>query len=177
MRRLTDGERWLLEQCSDEAGYAPQTEAVKEACIRLESKGLAQMSTRGPFWFATAAGRAAVEAVLAEREAHRLYAAETANDPIIHCNRFPAWSELSAEAKQPWLDRARRREPTEAVLAEREACARIAEEIQKSGQGMLAGSRIGAVHEGACLEIAAAIRARSGRAGDGSGDVSSSVAP
>jgi hypothetical protein len=54
-----------------------------------------------------------------------------------------------------------------AVLAEREACAKIAENIQTHAQGMLSGTRLGAVHEGACLEIARAIRSRSAPKADG----------
>ncbi len=37
------------------------------------------------------------------REARRLYAAATANDPQVHCNRFPAAHELSLADLQPYL--------------------------------------------------------------------------
>jgi hypothetical protein len=38
--------------------------------------------------------------------AKRAYEASTANDPTVHCNRFPAWSELSSAAQQKWVDAA-----------------------------------------------------------------------
>jgi hypothetical protein len=40
-----------------------------------------------------------------ERRAQVLYRTSTANDPHIHCNRFPAWSELDEQAKQEWRDK------------------------------------------------------------------------
>jgi hypothetical protein len=39
-------------------------------------------------------------------EARRLYNEYTANHPTIHCNRFPSWSELSAEDRTEWLNHA-----------------------------------------------------------------------
>lgn len=43
----------------------------------------------------------------AEKAARQLYIHETANDPVIHCNRFPAWEELSEKSR----DEYRRRVP------------------------------------------------------------------
>lgn len=45
-------------------------------------------------------------AALIEAKAQKLYEAMTDNDPIVHSNRFPAWWELSVEAKTEWLDKA-----------------------------------------------------------------------
>lgn len=39
---------------------------------------------------------------LVERIAQQLYARSTDNDPIVHTNRFPAWSELAESAKDKW---------------------------------------------------------------------------
>jgi hypothetical protein len=41
-----------------------------------------------------------------EASAAQQYVIETANDPLIHCNRFPSWGELSDEHKEPYLTRA-----------------------------------------------------------------------
>lgn len=41
-----------------------------------------------------------------EAKARQLYAAATANDPSMHCNRFPAWSELSVNQRWPWHEKA-----------------------------------------------------------------------
>lgn len=49
----------------------------------------------------------------------------------------------------------------DAVAVEREACAKVADENQLPRGGMLSGTGMQAVHDGCCLEIAAAIRARS----------------
>lgn len=38
--------------------------------------------------------------------AEALYIAFTDNHPTIHCNRFPAWRELSNAAKREWMDKA-----------------------------------------------------------------------
>jgi hypothetical protein len=45
-----------------------------------------------------------------EREAiaERLYDESTANDPVIHCNRFPSWGELNEESRKPWRAKAYR---------------------------------------------------------------------
>jgi hypothetical protein len=34
-----------------------------------------------------------------EERARQAYSQETANDPTIHCNRFPSWDELSEEER------------------------------------------------------------------------------
>lgn len=34
--------------------------------------------------------------------ARKLYERSTDNDPTVHCNRFPAWSELSEGARAEW---------------------------------------------------------------------------
>lgn len=39
-------------------------------------------------------------------KAEALYAAYTANDPTMHCNRFPAWGELTGAQKWPWREKA-----------------------------------------------------------------------
>jgi hypothetical protein len=39
-------------------------------------------------------------------KAQALYDAATANDPTIHCNRFPAWSELTGAQRWPWREKA-----------------------------------------------------------------------
>ena len=39
--------------------------------------------------------------------AKKIYDDETDNDPIVHCNRFPSWHELSKEDKQKYIDRAK----------------------------------------------------------------------
>lgn len=39
--------------------------------------------------------------------AKKIYDDETANDPIVHCNRFPSWHELSEENKQKYIARAK----------------------------------------------------------------------
>lgn len=41
-----------------------------------------------------------------DAKARQLYTASTANDPIIHCNRFPAWSELTGPQRWPWREKA-----------------------------------------------------------------------
>lgn len=42
-----------------------------------------------------------------EQRAKALYSASTANDPLIHCNRFPAWSELTYSQRWEWVCKAR----------------------------------------------------------------------
>jgi hypothetical protein len=41
-----------------------------------------------------------------DAKARDLYHASTANDPTVHCNRFPAWSELTGQQKWPWREKA-----------------------------------------------------------------------
>jgi hypothetical protein len=41
-----------------------------------------------------------------EDQAKKLYNAYAANDPIVHCNRFPSWGELSDERKFEWRRKA-----------------------------------------------------------------------
>lgn len=43
----------------------------------------------------------------AEALAKKLYAKHTDNHPTIHCNRFPAWDELSATERDEWRAKAR----------------------------------------------------------------------
>lgn len=49
-------------------------------------------------------------AVTDEKSVHAvardLYVEATANDPVIHCNRFPNWEELSDSDKEPWIQKA-----------------------------------------------------------------------
>lgn len=40
-----------------------------------------------------------------DTHARRLYETETANDPQVHCNRFPSWSELSADERDVYRRR------------------------------------------------------------------------
>jgi hypothetical protein len=47
----------------------------------------------------------AVEDERDDTEARRLYNESTANDPDIHCNRFPAWSELTEKTRDYWRAR------------------------------------------------------------------------
>jgi len=37
------------------------------------------------------------------RLARKLYTQMTDNDPVVHCNRFPSWDELSSAAKSIWI--------------------------------------------------------------------------
>lgn len=39
--------------------------------------------------------------------AKKLYAAHTNNNPVIHCNRFPSWDELSLKQKVEWIEKTR----------------------------------------------------------------------
>ena len=49
-----------------------------------------------------------------------LYEAETSNDPVVHCNRFPLWSELSEASRKEYERRAAPTRPpmTKCVLSE-----------------------------------------------------------
>lgn len=38
----------------------------------------------------------------------QLYQLRADNDPIIHCNRFPLWSELSRKERADWNAKAKR---------------------------------------------------------------------
>ena len=40
-------------------------------------------------------------------QARKLYNDHCANGPI-HCNRYPTWSELTEEQKEPWIRRVKR---------------------------------------------------------------------
>ncbi len=42
------------------------------------------------------------------KKAEELYDAYTANDPVIHCNRFPGWRELNANQRFEWEEKARK---------------------------------------------------------------------
>lgn len=39
-------------------------------------------------------------------KAKLLYNHFAGNDPIIHCNRFPSWEELSEQHRDQWIQRA-----------------------------------------------------------------------
>jgi hypothetical protein len=41
-------------------------------------------------------------------KARKLYQASASNDPAVHCNRFPAWEELSDEQQQGWIEEAKK---------------------------------------------------------------------
>jgi hypothetical protein len=38
-----------------------------------------------------------------EATARQLYNKSTANDPVMHCNRFPAWDELDDATRSHWI--------------------------------------------------------------------------
>lgn len=43
-----------------------------------------------------------------EARAQYMWLANSANDPDVHCNRFPSWSELSESTREEYRGRARR---------------------------------------------------------------------
>lgn len=45
-----------------------------------------------------------------DKLARELYTKHTDNDPIVHSNRFPLWSEMSESAKDEWRSKAASRE-------------------------------------------------------------------
>ena len=38
-------------------------------------------------------------------EAKKLYYEITGNDPVVHCNRFPTWEELTEKTRQAWRNK------------------------------------------------------------------------
>lgn len=47
---------------------------------------------------------------LFDKRAKELYQAHIDDHPVIHCNRFPLWSELSEEQKEKWRTEAKKKE-------------------------------------------------------------------
>lgn len=41
-----------------------------------------------------------------DAKAQQLYEDQTANEPVMHCHRFPAWSELSGSQRWKWREKA-----------------------------------------------------------------------
>ncbi|MBP7622410.1 MAG: hypothetical protein KA763_00450 [Xanthomonadales bacterium] len=49
-----------------------------------------------------------VEALADDDAARKAYGEYTGNHPVMHCNRFPAWSELGDAEREKWREKARR---------------------------------------------------------------------
>ncbi len=55
-----------------------------------------------------AADAQGVEALANDDAARKAYGEYTGNHPVMHCNRFPAWSELGDAEREKWREKARR---------------------------------------------------------------------
>lgn len=93
--------------------------AHREAEVRCEQE--AHLGAKGMMWrmnraahvyaamlaAAPAAPGAAPSGVRVDEDAaaRKLYADYSGNHPTIHCNRFPAWQELTDADKQEWRDK------------------------------------------------------------------------
>jgi hypothetical protein len=94
----SDDEREIARDCAASMGYpgpaiaTPPADDARDAARMTEAEYKAlHFNNPWPAIYATA---------------KRAYEASTANDPTVHCNRFPAWSELSSAAQQKWVDAA-----------------------------------------------------------------------
>lgn len=62
-----------------------------------------------PSWCkASPLGRFSMNEHEIDRQARILYNDYSSNHPTIHCNRFPSWSELTDDQKEPWRRRVKR---------------------------------------------------------------------
>lgn len=102
-KRVPNNPTWSeWTSCLERDHVAIQTQSLHWGMV-YQSRALC-LATPSPGDSADAPVQQAGEA---EAKAKKLYAKHTDNHPTIHCNRFPAWDELSATERDKWRAKAR----------------------------------------------------------------------